>query len=135
MSRSVPEPTSTSASFWAATRAKRLEIQFCESCAGWVWYPRGACPGCLNDALVWRPVSGRGVVYATSIHHRASIPELTERTPYVVALIDLDEGARMLSNVVGPGAEEARVGSAVTVTWEPLDDGRHLPVFEVVLDG
>jgi hypothetical protein len=80
-------------------------------------------------------VSGRGVVYATSIHHRASIPELTERTPYVVALIDLDEGARMLSNVVGPGAEEARVGSAVTVTWEPLDDGRHLPVFEVVLDG
>lgn len=84
---------------------------------------------------MWRPLSGRGVVYSASTHHRAPIPELADRTPYVVALVDLDEGARMLSNIVGSGAAEARVGSTVTVTWEPLDDGRHLPVFEVIVNG
>jgi uncharacterized OB-fold protein len=135
MRRSVPEPTQTSAPFWAATREKRLEIQFCESCGAWVWYPRGACPCCLDDALVWRPLSGRGVVYAISTHHRASIPELADRTPYVVALVDLVEGVRMLSNIVGSGAEGACVGSMVTVTWERLDDGRRLPLFEVAVDG
>lgn len=64
-----------------------------------------------------------------SVQHRPAHPDLADRVPYAVALIDLPEGVRMLSEVVGCPPEEVRVGMPVSVTWEPLSDGRHLPVF------
>ncbi len=129
-SRTVPEPSEISQPFWDATREQRLVLQRCDACESLVWYPRGFCPGCLSEDLHWIEVSGLGTVYAVSVHHRAPAPELKERVPYALALVDLDDGARLMTNVVGCDAGDVHVGQRVRNTWEPLEDGRHLLVFE-----
>jgi uncharacterized OB-fold protein len=95
----------------------------------WVWYPRTACTTCMAEALRWTEVSGAGRVYAVSVHYRPGVAEMKERVPYAVALVELDEGMRLLTNIVGCDPESVTVGQRVTVTWEALSDGRHLPVF------
>lgn len=125
--RTVPAPSAVSEPFWDATRRRRLAMQRCDACQRLIWYPRFACPHCGGPSLAWEELSGQGVVYAVSVHHRAPIPALAERAPYAVVLVDLDEGARIMSNVFGP---TPAVGDAVAVAWEPLQDGRNLPVFE-----
>ena len=128
--RVVPEPTEVSQPFWDATRERRLVIQRCEPCDSFFWYPRAFCPRCLRDTPAWSEVAGTGTVYAVSVHHRAPSPELRDRTPYAVTLVDLDEGVRLMSNVVGCPPEAVHVGQRVRATWEPLEDGRHLLLFE-----
>jgi uncharacterized OB-fold protein len=117
-----------SSPFWAATEKHQLVMQRCESCARLVWYPRHVCPHCGEVSLRWEQLSGNGVVYAVSVHHRAAHPALAERVPYTVVLVDLAEGVRMMSNVFGA---VPAVGDEVSVAWVPLDDGRNLPTFEV----
>jgi uncharacterized protein len=116
--------------FWDATREGRLLLQWCTTCARPVWYPREVCPRCLGSTLEWRESQGCGVVYASTVEHKAQTRAL--EAPYVVALVELDEGVRLLSNVVGRPPERVAVGDRVRVTWEPLSDGRRLPLFEPV---
>lgn len=123
----VPEPSAVSAPFWTATKRNQLTMQRCESCNRLVWYPRLVCPHCGDFSLAWEELSGRGVVYAVSVHHRPAHPAFAERVPYSVVLVDLDEGVRMMSNVFGAVPS---VGDAVSIAWLPLDDGRNLPTFE-----
>jgi uncharacterized OB-fold protein len=129
-SRTVPDPSEISQPFWDATRERRLVLQRCDACASLVWYPRAFCPGCLSEDLHWVEVSGLGTVYAVSVHHRAPAPELKAMVPYALALVDLDDGARLMTDVVGCDAGEVHVGQRVRATWEPLEDGRHLLLFE-----
>jgi len=123
----VPEPTAVSAPFWDATRRRVLAMQRCDVCARLVWYPRFLCPHCGGSSLRWEELSGNGVVYAVSVHHRAPLPALADKVPYSVVLVDLDEGVRLMSNVFG---RAPTVGDPVAVAWVPLDDGRNLAVFE-----
>jgi len=130
--RRVEPPESVAgAPFWDASRASRLDLPWCARCGRPHWYPREVCPFCLCDELEWRPASGRGTVYALTVLPRAAQSVLADRVPYVVALVELDEGVRLMTNLVGDRALGAEVGDAVRVTWEPLSDGRHLPLFEV----
>jgi uncharacterized OB-fold protein len=80
----------------------------------------------------WRTASGRATVHAAVVEHRpgASGAQFSGGEPYCVALVDLLEGVRMMTNIVGCPPDDVRVGMPVTVTWEPLSDGRHLPLFE-----
>ncbi|ORV86225.1 Zn-ribbon domain-containing OB-fold protein [Mycolicibacterium iranicum] len=123
----VPEPSAVSAPFWAATRERELHMQRCAGCARLVWYPRFACPHCGHDELRWERLSGRGVLYAVSVHHRPALPALADKVPYSVVLVDLEEGVRIMSNVFGP---PPAVGAVVRLAWTPLPDGRNLPAFE-----
>jgi len=123
----VPEPSPASAPYWEATRNQQLTMQRCMDCRELVWYPRFGCPHCGGTALQWEQLSGRGVVYAVSVHHRPALPALADKVPYSVVLVDLDEGARIMSNVFGV---PPRVGDLVGVAWVPLPDGRNLPTFE-----
>ena len=115
--------------FWSATERHELVLPWCTNCGQPFWYPRPVCPRCLRPGVEWRPASGRGEVYAVSVMHRAAHPGMADRVPYAVALVDLDEGVRLLTNVVGVDAVEVHVGMEVAVTWEPMSDGRNLPVF------
>jgi uncharacterized OB-fold protein len=125
-------PTSPAAEpWWDATRDRRLVVQWCTACERPIHFPREACPACLGTALEFRPASGLGAVYALSTMPKPGNPGMAGREPYVVALVDLDEGVRLLTNLVGPDAAEAGVGDRVAVGWEPLADGRHLPVFSL----
>ena len=130
--RYAPPESPASAPFRAATREQRLVLQWCRSCQRPIHFPREACPTCLGDDLEFRPASGRGTVYAASTMPKPGHPTMAGREPYVVALIELEEGVRLMSNVVGTSPESVVVGLPVTVVWEPLADGRHLPQFEPV---
>ena len=123
----VPEPSAVSAPYWDATKSKRLTMQRCANCHQLVWYPRFVCPHCGGDELAWETLSGHGVVYAVSVHHRPALPALADKVPYSVVLVDLAEGARIMSNVFGTPPQ---VGDEVDVAWVALPDGRHLPTFE-----
>ncbi|MCB0975874.1 MAG: OB-fold domain-containing protein [Acidimicrobiales bacterium] len=126
----VSPPISTEAEpFWDATRERTLLVQWCPACDRGIHFPRAACPTCLGDVLEHRPSTGEGVVYACSTMASPGNPTMSGREPYVVALVDLDEGIRMLTNIVGEDAAAVAPGDPVRVAWEPLEDARHLPVF------
>ncbi len=115
--------------FWAATRDRRLVLPWCPACDVPHWYPRDVCPRCLGSAIEWREASGRATVHACSVMPKPAMPVLADRVPYVVALVDLAEGVRMMTNVVGVDPWSVTVGQAVVADWEPLTDGRNLLVF------
>jgi len=124
----VPHPDADSARFWAATLAGRLELPRCRSCGQLVWYPRRRCPGCHGDDLDWEVLSGLGTVYASTVVHRA--PEsFAGPVPYVVALVDLDEGARLMTNIVDCPPETVAIGMRVGVTFQRVSDQAALPLF------
>jgi uncharacterized OB-fold protein len=125
-----PPADETSAPFWEATRERRLLVQWCASCGHPVFFPREVCPFCTSSQLEWRPASGRATLYSFTVEHKPQVQVLASTGPYAIALVDLDEGVRMMSNVVRCEVESLVVGMALQVTWEPLSDGRHLPLFE-----
>ena len=127
--RFEPDQSEAGRPFWAATVERRFVLPWCTACERAHWYPREACPSCLAASIEWRPASGHGVLYARATMPKAAQPLLADRVPYVVALVDLDEGVRMLSNLVGPEALDLAIGSPVELEWEPLSDGRALPLF------
>lgn len=130
--RQAPGSSPESEPFWEATRTKRLVLQWCTACGEPVHFPRAFCPHCQSpgSALEWREASGHGVVHAVTVEHR---PELSgEDAPFAVALVQLAEGPRLMTNVVGCPAADVTIGMAVSVTWEELEDGRCLPLFEPV---
>lgn len=130
-SRFEPPMSPAGEPFWTATRDRRLVLPWCPTCARCHWYPREVCPYCLSPDLQWRESSGAGEVYACSVMPKPAMPMMADRVPYLVALISLDDGVRMMSNVVGSDPYTVAVGDRVQVDWEPLTDGRHLPVFRL----
>lgn len=128
--RLEPPVTEASQPFWDATRERRLLLPWCTTCERPFFYPRDVCPVCLRTSFEWREASGGGVVYTYTVEHRPQ-PSFSA-DPYIVALVELDEGVRLMSNIVGCLPDEVAVGMAVQVTWEPLSDGRNLPLFERV---
>lgn len=95
----------------------RLVFQYCTGCGRAVFYPRVLCPYCGSTSLEWRESSGHGTVYATTaIYHR-------DREPYNVALVDLDEGFRMMSRVEGTAAQEVEIGLRVSFETREEDEG------------
>jgi uncharacterized OB-fold protein len=116
--------------FWDGTREQQLLIPTCRSCGNAFWYPRATCPHCLSADIDWRPSSGAGVVAAVSVMHRPANPLMADKVPYAVVLVDLDDGVRVMSNTTGIDATAVTVGMRVTLTWEPLTDGRNLWLFE-----
>jgi len=120
--------TSVSKPFWDAVAQEGLELQHCAECGRWVHYPRVVCPYCWEGPLEWRPVSGIGVVKTFTVIERPGHPAWRAETPYVVALVELIEGATMLSNVVGVNPALVEVGMRVRVTFA-IDGAQTLPQF------
>lgn len=135
--RFAPPESRAGAPFWDATRERRLTLPWCTVCEQPHWYPRGFCPHCLSEEIEWRDAEGEGVVHAVSVMPKPAHPGLAARGDYAVVLVDLVEGVRMMlqassvSGVADVGA--IAIGDAVTVGWEPLPDGRHLPTASVHL--
>ncbi len=110
--------------FWEATKDGQLTYQRCDACGTVVFYPRHHCTKCLSTSLSWHTASGRGTVYTFSVVRKAEHPFFRTQVPYAVAWIDLDEGPRILSNIVGidDPATDIEVGQRVMVEWEIHDD-------------
>jgi uncharacterized protein len=127
--RFEPPVTEFTTPFWDATREQRLLLPWCRSCDEPFWFPRETCPRDLSPDIEWRPAEGRGVVHAVSVMPKPANPLMAGREPYVVALIELAEGVRMMSTVVDGDPWSVGVGDRVALAWEPLSDGRQLYVF------
>jgi uncharacterized OB-fold protein len=121
-----------SAPFWDAARANRLRLQQCENCARFVYYPRSLCPYCHTTALVWRDVSGLGRIYSYTVSRRPAGPDFESQVPYVVALVQLDEGPRMLTGILTEDIESLQCEQRVRVAFQDIGEGVVLPMFEVV---
>jgi uncharacterized OB-fold protein len=124
-----PPASDEVAPFWEATRRGKLMLPWCRACERPFWYPRATCPRCLGDTVEWRQASGDGAVYAVSVQHRPGPGRDAADGPYAVALIDLDEGVRVMGNVLACAPEDVHVGMAVRATWHALSDGRRLLQF------
>jgi uncharacterized OB-fold protein len=108
-----------SAPYWEATADGRLELQRCRGCDAWVHYPRASCPRCHSRELEPRAVTGRGRVYSwTTIHTAGGFPSYGQRVPYTIVLVELEEGPRMIGNLVDGGADAVAVGDPVEVVFE-----------------
>jgi uncharacterized OB-fold protein len=127
----LPVPDPLTRPFWESLRAHAIQLQRCGACGLFVYYPRPLCPACFSDDLTWTPVSGRGVVHAFTIPHRHPNPAFTANGPYVVALVELEEGARLLSTLVDvPATPEAvRVGLPVEIVYDDVTAEVTLPRF------
>ncbi len=127
--RPMPVATDATRPFWDAAREHRLLIQRCGSCGKPQFFPRAFCRHCLADAPAWVPCSGLGTVYTYTVNHRAANPHMADKLPYVVAVVTLDEGVRMMANIVGCAVDDVRIGARVEVCW--LDTPGHptLPQF------
>ncbi|WP_155056579.1 Zn-ribbon domain-containing OB-fold protein [Streptomyces blattellae] len=120
----VPEIDAFTRAYWDAAAEGRLLIRRCGECGRAHHYPREFCPHCWSEDVTWEPATGRATLYTWSVVHRNDLPPFDGRTPYVAAVVDLAEGPRMMTEVVGGG--ELRVGMELEVGFR-----EGVPVFRV----
>ena len=125
----VPRPAPESIPYWEAARQHRLSLPRCEDCEQHWFPPSRSCPHCLSANFTFQDVSGHGKVYSFVTFHRPYHPAFTEEVPYVVALVELDEGPRLLTNILGIAPEEVRCDMPVVVTYDDVDNEHSIPKF------
>jgi uncharacterized OB-fold protein len=128
-SKPLPEITDDNRPFWDGLRKEQLRLQQCARCAH-IRYPIShVCPECLEAAHEWVPVSGKGEVYSYIVFHQVYDKAFAGDVPYNVALVQLDEGPRMFSNVVGVPNDEVAVGTRVRIVFDRVTEEVTLPKF------
>ena len=115
--------------FWEACRRHELVVQRCTACGSFRHRPRALCPSCLSSDVDWVRASGRATVYTFTVTHQNQAPPFRSALPYVLAYVELEEGVRMLSHVVGCAPEEVRIGMPVSVEFVDVDDEVAVPRF------
>jgi uncharacterized OB-fold protein len=125
--RPLPRPTRLSRPHWEGCREGVLRVQRCTACGIHVFIPQPVCTRCQGPDLEWVESSGRGTVYSHTTVHRAPRPEF--ESPYVVAIVEMEEGWHMLTNVVDCAPEEVSVGMPVEVAFRAVTDEITLPFF------
>ena len=118
----LPHPTPLTEPFWDGVREHKLLVQKCDGCAALRQIPKPWCPDCLSQDFTWTQLSGNGQVYSYTVMHRAPATSFQLDLPYVVALVELDEGVRMISNMVGCAPDQVRIGMPVKVVFEDIED-------------
>lgn len=127
----LPEMDPEEKPFWENLKAHEMKIQHCSDCESWFFPPRAICPHCLSENYVWTPVSGRGEVYAVTTFHLSFHPGYTkDDLPYNVSIIKLEEGMRMVSNVVGCPVDQVKIGMPVEVIYDDVTDEVTLAKFQ-----
>ena len=112
------------APFWNGTREQEFRYQQCSNCGTVVWHPRAHCTGCVQGDLQWHVSAGKGTVYSYSVVRQSYHPFFRNLVPYAVAYIDLAEGLRFLTNVVGVDdpQTEVHIGQSVELVWEEHEE-------------
>ena len=119
--------------FWLGTLEGKLLVQECSVCGQRQLYGRSLCTNCHSAALSWIEATGQGTIYSRTIIRQNPSRSFKHMIPFVVALVDLDEGPRLMTNIVGTPAEDVSIGARVRVRFEPVSDAAALPLFELDL--
>ena len=129
--RPAPRPDPESEPFWSASLDGRLLVQRCTACGHHQLYARAHCLRCRRS-VEWVDVSGRGTIYSFTVIRQNFSRSFKHLLPYVVALVDLEEGPRLMTNIVDCDPVDVTIGAAVRVHFEPVSDEAALPLFELV---
>ncbi len=108
--------------FWEAAKRHELVMQRCKACANWIHFPREQCPVCFSQELEWQQVSGKGRVYAFTNVHQAQHPAFQDGTPYCFAIVQLDEGPRMVTNIVDCEPDAVQCDMQVEATYDDVSE-------------
>lgn len=130
--RPLPEVTALTAPFWEAARERRLVVQRCSDCGAYRFPPERGCYACASRAYVWVPVSGRATLYSWTVAYPPLLPYFAARAPWPVAVVELAEGPRLVTNLVGVPVEAYRVGLPLVVDFEDVAEDVTLVVFRPV---
>ncbi|WP_428934819.1 Zn-ribbon domain-containing OB-fold protein [Streptomyces sp. ACT015] len=120
----LPEADAFTRAYWEAAAGGRLLLRRCGACGRAHHYPREFCPHCWSEDVTWETASGLATLYTWSVVHRNDLPPFRDRTPYVAAVVDLAEGPRMMTELVGADGDLLRAGARLRVAFR---DG--VPVF------
>lgn len=130
MEKPIPVIDADSKQFWEGCNKEQLLIQHCGDCHQYIYYPRIVCPNCMSSNISWHESSGRGKVYSYTIV-RFGPPGFNEDVPFISALVELEEGVRMITNIVNCDVEDVTCDMPVEVTFEQRDTVK-LPVFKPI---
>jgi uncharacterized OB-fold protein len=122
MDKPMPEPTPVTRPFWDGLREHKIRIQYSPSAGRYVFYPRILAPGTLADDLEWREVSGAGTLYTFTVADRPTAPPWADALPQLLAIVELDEGPRLSSEMVDVDPAALRVGMRVKPVFHDYPD-------------
>jgi uncharacterized OB-fold protein len=135
-SKPVPVPDEASRPFFDGARRGVLLLRRCHDCGTFMWPTGGIgtplrprCVSCFSGALEWAPADGRGTLYSFALMHQVYDPAFADEVPYNIAVVELDEGVRMTTNVVGCANEQLWIGMPVEVIFEHVSDEVAIPKF------
>ena len=126
----MPTPDAATGPYWVAAHEGRFVMPRCNDCGKYHFYPHPLCPHCSSAKLEWVAVSGCGKLYSYTVVHRAPSKAFADEVPYVVAVVELDEGPRLMSNLSNCAPDAARIGMPLKVAFRKLSESVTLPVFE-----
>lgn len=127
--RPAPDTRNAGASYWRAAAEGRLLVPHCGACERSFWHPRPHCPHCGSKQVGWIEATGKGTIHTFTVVRQSGDPYFRTRLPYAVAMIELDEGVRMMSNVVDTPIESLCIGMPVEVVFEASGEGIGVPLF------
>ena len=125
----LPRIDEMSRPYWEGAKRHELLLQKCQECGHYRYPPGETCPSCLSDKLEWVKVSGRGSVYTWTVFHRAYHPAYKDDIPYAVVVVELEEGPRMITNLVNCRIEDIKMGMPVEVVFDDVTEEVSLPKF------
>ena len=120
--------------FWQGCAENRLLLQCCDSCQQLRYPPVKLCKKCLHDKSSWREHKGQGTIYSFVVYHHTFLAEFKHKLPYAVAIIELQDGPRMISRITGCKTEQVEIGMPVKVVFEKMAESLSIPVFTPIGD-
>jgi uncharacterized OB-fold protein len=128
----LPTPDDDTRAFWEGCNAGRFLVRRCNACDAFHFYPRPFCPACWSTDVEWVEASGRARLYTYSVVRANDLPPFPERVPYVAAIVDLEEGPRVMTNVEGCAFDELEIGMPLVVDYKPIAPDVTIAVFRPV---
>ena len=128
----LPEIQPWSKQFWEGTKQHKLLIQECKDCGVKIFYPRKICPECWSPNLSWSKASGRGKIFSYSVTMAGVEDRFAADLPFILALVDLEEGVRMMTNIVDCKPDDISIGMDVEVVFEDVTEEITLPKWRPV---
>ena len=119
----APRVNHETKAFWDATAKGQLHVGKCDDCGEHYYYPRPLCPFCFSDKVEWLQAKGTGEIYTYSVTRRGG------PVPYCIAYVTLDEGVRMMTNIVDADLDTIRIGQKVKVVFKKSEGGFSVPMF------
>ncbi|HEX75028.1 MAG TPA: Zn-ribbon domain-containing OB-fold protein [Dehalococcoidia bacterium] len=126
----LPQPNADTRPFWDGCKEHQLRFQKCRDCGHVRWPPSIICPRCYSSEVEWMVASGEGKVYTFVVYHYAYHKAFENDLPYITAIVELEEGPHILTNIVGCSSDEVRCDMPVKVAWEDVTEEFSLPKFK-----